>query len=247
MTPAMKLMFAARSLVFPGIDLHTRSRRSLSKFWGKGPRTVLDAGSGNGYFSWLAYKTGATVLALNFEKSQVEKSNAFFLDFKKCDPARLSFEERNLYTLESLVAEFDEIICFETLEHIKEDSRVCSQFFRLLKPGGVLHLCCPNALHPRHVVEQLDHNETGGHVRSGYTGESYRMLLEPIGFRIERIVGLGTPRLFKADRALRMLNQKFGLLPSVLAFPFAALALLGDQMTPAVPFSLYVKAIKPVR
>jgi hypothetical protein len=42
-----------RDLVYPGLDLHTRNRASLRRFWKTGARDVLDAGSGNGYFSWL--------------------------------------------------------------------------------------------------------------------------------------------------------------------------------------------------
>jgi len=48
-----------RDLIYPGLDLHTRNRASLCRFWKTGPRDVLDAGSGNGYFSWLAYQSGA--------------------------------------------------------------------------------------------------------------------------------------------------------------------------------------------
>jgi len=47
---------ALRSLIYPGLDLHTRNRASLRRFWKTGLRDVFDAGSGNGYFSWLAYQ-----------------------------------------------------------------------------------------------------------------------------------------------------------------------------------------------
>jgi ribosomal protein L11 methylase PrmA len=69
-----------RNLIYPGLDLHTRNRASLCSFWKIGPRDVFDAGSGNGYFSWLAYKSGARVVAANFDKKQVEKAKEFLLD-----------------------------------------------------------------------------------------------------------------------------------------------------------------------
>ena len=168
-----------RNLIYPGLDLHTRNRASLCKFWKIGPRDVLDAGSGNGYFSWLAYKSGARVLALNFDKTQVEKSRDFLLGYKKADPARLQFERYDLYDLPAEIRTFDEIICFEVLEHLRRDGEVVKEFYRMLRPGGVLHVCCPYRLHPRHQAEVLDLNETGGHVRSGYTEEDYRALFEP--------------------------------------------------------------------
>jgi SAM-dependent methyltransferase len=142
---------------------------SLCKFWKNGPRDVLDAGSGNGYFSWLAYKSGARVVAVNIDKAQVEKAREFFLEYKKADPTQLRFEHCNLYDLSMEVRTFDEIICYETIEHVRRDSEVVKEFFRILRPGGVLHLCAPNRLHPRNQAEVLDLNETGGHVRAGET------------------------------------------------------------------------------
>lgn len=130
-----KLKFLLRDLIYPGLDLHTRNRASLCGFWKTGARDVLDAGSGNGYFSWLAYRSGAKVLALNFEPSQVEKAQAYFLEHRKADPARLCFTRRNLYDLRTEERTFDEIICYETLEHVKDDTEVLTQFYRILRPG----------------------------------------------------------------------------------------------------------------
>src|SRR5476649_2116099 len=177
-----------RSLIYPGLDLHTRNRASLSAFWKNGPRDVLDAGSGNGYFSWLAYQSGARVVAFNFNKEQVEKAKDFLLGYRRAESGRLRFEHFSLYDLLSIDSSFDEIICYETLEHIRGDSEVSKQFFRILKPGGMLHLCCPYSLHPTHRDSKLDLDETGGHVRAGYTQDDYAALLEPIGFKIDTFV-----------------------------------------------------------
>lgn len=234
----------ARSWVFPGLDLHTRSRARLRRFWLKGDRDVLDAGSGNGYFSWLAYRSGARVVAMNFEPDQIARAREFFLDFRRAEPSRLAFEQRNLYALASETRRFDEILCYEVLEHLRHDGEVVRQFHRLLRPGGVLHVCCPHRLHPRHQAEVLDLEERGGHVRAGYTAEDYRALLEPAGFRIERFVGLGDAALFQADRLLRTIRNRFGdavalpLLPLVLPFVWFS------RLDPEMPFSLYARALK---
>jgi SAM-dependent methyltransferase len=234
-----------RSVVYPGLDLHTRNRAALCEFWKSGFRDVLDAGSGNGYFSWLAYKSGARVVAVNMDKTQVEKARQFLLSYKKADPARLQLEHRNLYELSGEVRTFDEIICYETIEHVRRDDEVVKEFFRILRPGGVLHLCAPYRLHPRHQAEVLDLNETGGHVRAGYTEEEFRGLLEPIGFRIQTMAGIGTAAVVHADELLRPIRFHVGdwlalpLLPIVLPFVWFA------KLNPAVPFSLYVRAEKP--
>jgi SAM-dependent methyltransferase len=233
-----------RDLIYPGLDLHTRNRASLCRFWKAGSRDVLDAGSGNGYFSWLAYRSGARVLALNFEKSQVEKARDFLIGFRKADPARLRFEQYNLYDLNKEQRTFDEIICFEVLEHLRRDREVLEQFYRILKPGGVLHLCCPHRLHPRHQMEVLDLNESGGHVREGYTEAEYRALMEPLGFKIEQIVGIGTPSVYYADKILRAIRNNCGDMFALPLLPFALPCVWMARQNPAMPFSLYVKASK---
>lgn len=247
MTLLHRLRLAARSAVYPGLDLHTRNRAVLCRFWRTGPRDVLDAGSGNGYFSWLAYRTGANVTALNFDAEQVGKAREFFLSYRGADPARLRFEHANLYGLRAETRQFDEIICYEVLEHLRRDDEVVAQFARLLRPGGVLHICCPNRLHPRHQAEVLDEDEAGGHVRAGYTAEDYRALLEPAGLQIERIVGIGPHSLYLADAILRAIRNRFGDAAALPLLPLALPFTWSGRTNPATPFSLYACAVKPDR
>src|SRR5262249_29451730 len=191
-----------------------------------------------------AYKSGARVVAVNVDKRQLHKSREFLLGYKNSDPSRLRFEECNLYELPAERRRFDEIICFEVLEHLLRDGDVAREFYRILRPGGVLHLCCPYQLHPRNRIEVLDIHGTGGHVRPGYTEEDYRALLEPIGFQITDVVGVGTPAVYQADRILRAIRNRFG---DLLALPLFALTLplvWSAKLDPPVPFSLYVKAEK---
>jgi len=234
-----------RSLVYPGLDLHLRNRASLRRFWQTGPRDVLDAGSGNGYFAWLAYRSGGRVVAMNIQEAQVEKARKFLLGYKQAHPARLQFERRSLYDLAGETRAFDEIICFEVLEHLRRDREVLQEFYRLLRPGGVLHLCCPHRLHPRHRAEVLDTKESGGHVRPGYTEEDYRALLTPVGFRIEEMVGIGTPSVYRADRILRAIRSRVGDIAALPLFPLGLPAVWLARFNPKTPFSLYAKAVKP--
>src|SRR5881296_2631908 len=173
----------ARRLIMPGADLFTRRRVRLKRYWQTGSRRVLDAGSGNGWFSYLAVRSGATVVAVNMDEGQVKKAIRFYNKTFGIPTDRLEFRLLNLYNVETIPGSFDEIICYETLEHIKRDTEVCSSFFRMLRPNGILHLCCPNADHPRWRNEWLDDKEGGYHVRAGYTLKTYQELLEPLGFR----------------------------------------------------------------
>lgn len=234
----------ARSLLFPGLDLHTRNRASLCRYWRQGPRQVLDAGCGNGYFSWLAYWSGATVVGMNYDQRQVRKAEDLLVRHRRADPERLRFEIGNLYDLGAERRTFDEIICYEVLEHLRRDREVLREFHRILRPGGALHLCCPNRLHPRHQAEVLDANEQGGHVRSGYTEQDYRDLLEPEGFAIDLIAGIGPKSLCVADAALRAIRNRFGDLVALPFFPLSLPFVWLARTNPPLPFSVYCRAVK---
>lgn len=233
-----------RSLIYPGLDLHTRNRASLCRFWNTGSRDVLDAGSGNGYFSWLAYRSGARVVAMASDPAQVEKARDFLVGYRRADPKRLQFEHRSLYDLVRENRVFDEIICYETLEHVRRDGDVLREFHRILRSGGYLHLCCPYSPHPRHKVEVLDEKERGGHVRTGYTEQDYRRLLEPLGFEIDRAVGIGPDMVYRADAILRAVRDRLGDLPALPLFPLMLPFVWFARENPPVPFSIYVRAVK---
>lgn len=235
-----------RKLLMPGFDLCTRRRVKLQRHWLSGKRSFLDAGSGNGWFSYLAYRSGATVTAISATPDEIEKARSFYNGWMAIPEQQLNFQQLNFYQVDSLKQKFDEIICYEALEHVNQDRLVAHSFFNLLNPGGVLHLCCPNADHPRWKAEVLDLQEQGGHVRSGYTLDSYRALLEPIGFEITAVEGVGGPLLTRAELTLSKLRGRFGdTLALPLALPAFATVWLDGNETDGCPFSLYVRAQKP--
>ena len=205
---------------------------------------VLDAGCGNSLLSHQAYLKGNRVIGVSI-KDEVIRNRELFNQFHGIPEERLSFRDVNLYDIESMEERFDEIICCEVMEHIKGDEQVCRSFFNILKPGGVLHLCCPNADHRFHKNYPLDPDETGGHVRPGYTATTYRELLEPIGFELSEPIGLGGPIRHLCNEPITRVQNVGGLLLGLPAFALLAPWVAFDTNSPAVPFSLYVRAVKP--
>ena len=236
--------------LFPGINFHARLRyRRLPEYF-RGPlngeaRLVLDAGCGNGMHSYQSYLKGNRVVGVSIKEREIARNRKLFNGYLGIPGERLEFRVHNLYDVRSLGLKFDEIICTEVLEHIGRDADVCCSFFDILKPGGVLHLCCPNADHADHRAHHLDERESGGHVRAGYTEQTYRALLEPFGFEVSKPLGLGgavrqacNKRVTQAQHIGRL---PLGLLTFAALAPFAAF----DTSRPRVPYSLYVRAVKP--
>jgi len=250
--PGTSQMLRLKWLFFPSLDLHTRSRfRMLPQFFRGGDLDTLDAGCGNGALSWAAYRKGNRVLGVTMEPAQIASDREIYASVG-ADSSRLEFQELNLRDVLSLDRTFDQIICSETLEHIKDDKKAVEDFFQLLRPGGVLHVCAPNALHPEHLQGRNPETEPedGRHVRDGYTLETYRALLEPAGFQIVASAGIGAAPICWADRLLRPIRGRFGMGSKGEAAAAPVFLLLSpvqllDRLNPPVPFSIYVQAVKP--
>lgn len=237
-------------MLYPGLNLNGRLRyRFLPTLFGRPKagedRLVLDAGCGNGMLSYQAYKLGNRVLGVSI-KDEVVRAKKLFNEYHRIPEERLEFRAHNLYDIESLGLQFDEIICCEVMEHIQGDEQVCRSFFQILKPGGVLHICCPNPVHPINATYPLDPDETGGHVRPGYTYEGFKALLEPLGFEVSEPIGLGGPIREACNKQITNIQLVGGLKVGIPLFLLLAPFALLDGTNPQVPFSIYVRATKPI-
>lgn len=248
----MAIREAVKWRLFPGLNLHARLRYRVLPEHLQDPRngeqrSVLDAGCGNGMLCYQSYLRGNTVLGVSIKEGEVERNRKLFNEYHGISEERLSFLVHNLYEVEALGKEFDEIICTEVMEHIERDADVCQSFFRILKPGGVLHLCCPNAEHPYNQQEALDEQEAGGHVRPGYTWDAYQKLLEPIGFQLSEPIGLGGPVRQGCNNIILAAQRYGGLTLGIPAFLAVAPLCMLDAFAPKnyIPFCLYVRAEKP--
>ncbi len=238
------IKFLGKRVFFPGLDLHTRCRyRFLPRYFKRGSISTLDAGCGNGALSYAAYKLGNFVLGITNDQESLNRTQKFFSTIE-VKPNRMRFKAYDLYNLQQMEEKFDQIICSETLEHIKRDDVIIKYFYQLLRRNGVLHLCSPFGVHPENISRRTNTKKAGGHLRDGYTLESYKSLLEPAGFKIVKIAGLGSPLLVKLDILIRWARNKFGDAMTLPIFLFTVPLQYLDFINSKIPFSLYVQAIK---
>ena len=104
---------------------------------------VLEVGCGRGFYLGAILKLVKGVMVVGLDnnekylkmartisggKAKVIKGNAVYLPFAK--------------------GTFDKVICSEVLEHVREDWKVASEIYRVLKPGGKALISVPNKNYP---------------------------------------------------------------------------------------------------
>ncbi len=213
-----------------------------------GPLRTLEAGCGSGAYTMYAAKIGNEALGIsnNVNFNQVAETRADMIGisgvkFLTADLRNLDREINNLGT-------FDQIICFETIEHILNDQKVVSDLATLLKPGGRFLVTMPYTNHKALLYEQLSTSEDGGHVRWGYTHEEIRKLFANCGLEIIRedyISGFVTQQLMNLMRILTIIHEKFAW---IVTFPLRILQIFDRPLTNLVSYpylSVAAIGIKP--
>ncbi|HLH14546.1 MAG TPA: methyltransferase domain-containing protein, partial [Solirubrobacteraceae bacterium] len=148
-----------------------------------GAARTFDAGCGNGGFSIYAALAGNDVVAASFAAREQEAARrraeivgARGIDFRTLDLREIDAQRASLGT-------FDQIICFETIEHVSDDEGLVRSLAAMLEPGGQLLLTAPFDGHrPLYSEERSPSGvEDGSHVRYGYSPRRLREIVEGAG------------------------------------------------------------------
>ncbi len=108
--------------------------------WARGKR-VLDVACGEGYGSALLARHAAHVTGVDVSADAIAHAGR---EYAKLGNARFVRASCTAIPLED--ASIDVAVSFETLEHIGEQAAFLDELARVLAPGGVLVLSCPNKL-----------------------------------------------------------------------------------------------------
>lgn len=115
-----------------------RANRRLLRMLPAGART-LDMGCGYGAFVALARRQGLDAHGVDFNAEQIEAGRRAY---GLADRLHVGLVEK----LPQLFVEssYDMVSLFEVIEHVERPRALLEQARRLLKPGGLLALSCPN-------------------------------------------------------------------------------------------------------
>jgi len=159
----------------------------LRKHLRRGGVRTFDAGCGNGGFSIYAARAGNEVLAASFSPREQEdaRRRADVVGVKGIDFRQLDLREIEEHRAE--LGSFDQIICFETIEHVGDDEGLVRSLAAMLEPNGQLLLTTPNdAHHPLYTEERHPSGvEDGSHVRYGYSQERLREIARQAGLEVQ--------------------------------------------------------------
>jgi len=158
--------------------------RFLDRYLLRGDKRTLDVGCGAGEFILYSALVGNRAVGLSFDEqlNRIGRTRASILNVHNIE--FVTGDIRALDQLANRLVTFDQIICFETIEHILNDNKLIADMARLLNPGGLLLLTTPNKHARFDSTAALSVYEDGGHVRFGYTFEEVGALFSQAGLDV---------------------------------------------------------------
>ncbi|MFT3737234.1 MAG: class I SAM-dependent methyltransferase [Breznakibacter sp.] len=194
-TPAMRVFFYRLLDLLLLRSWHIRMQ--LVK-WANDRRnlTVLDAGSGFGQYVYFMSRSkwNWMVKGVDVKQEQIEDCNRFFSAIGR--NGRVKFEYADL-TAFSEPDTYDLVLSVDVMEHIEEDEKVFSNFYKSMKNDGLLLISTPS---DQGGSDTHDHQEgevkgfIEEHVRDGYNIHDISDKLVRAGFKnVRAMYTYGTP------------------------------------------------------
>lgn len=189
-TPFLRKLFYFLLDVLLLRSWHIRSE--LRKLNGNAVKSILDAGSGFGQYSfWMTKKFDqAEILAVDVKEEQVADCNNFFNQIGK---SQVKFEVGDLVTFVQ-PEKFDLVLCVDVMEHIEEDVQVLTNYCNSLKTGGMLLISTPSNMGGSDVHDDGETSFIEEHVRDGYGIDEIEEKCKRAGFsKVEARYSYGAP------------------------------------------------------
>lgn len=120
---------------------------------------VLDIACGEGYGSAALAQTASSVVGVDIAQDAIAHASARYT------ADNLRFVHGSLTSIPAADAAFDLVVCFETLEHVRDQELAIQEMRRVLRPEGLLIVSTPNrdakdgALHEKNLHHSRELSE----------------------------------------------------------------------------------------
>jgi 2-polyprenyl-3-methyl-5-hydroxy-6-metoxy-1,4-benzoquinol methylase len=153
----------------------------LRRIFGDKTIEVYDAGTGFGQYSYFMFRKliPANILSVDVKEEWIEDAKVFF---SQIHMQNAKFQTEDLLNINH-ENKFDLILCVDVMEHIQDDIKVFSNFYRALKKDGFLMINTPSVFVGSDVHSDEDESFIGEHARVGYSQEELENKLHPLGFK----------------------------------------------------------------
>lgn len=168
-----------------------RNRLYQKLIKGSQQKEFLDIGTGNGFLLKYLSENGFKGEAIDISKEALRLAQKFIRP-----GSGVSLRLADFYKI-SPIKKYDQIFCFEVLEHVPDGKRFIMKMPKLLKKNGRVLLSVP-----AHMSDWNKIDDMKGHLHR-YEREELEKLFDDAGLKIIRFWSYGYPLL----RILRKINE----------------------------------------
>lgn len=232
-----------KAILLHGDPLHFDRWKWLKHRIMPGPLRTLDAGCGAGAYTMYAATIGNKSIGISSDRQNNQNAEYRAGILRIPSIKFITADLRDFGNLKARIGMFDQILCLDTIEHIKEDQKLIENLSSILKPGGRFLLTAPYKHYRRMVNDRLSESEDGGHLRWGYTHEEIRKMFNRCGLDVEAedyISGFISQQLTNLARLLGRVNKKIAWASTS---PFKILQLLDPLVTGLIGYPYFGIAV----
>lgn len=169
-------------------------------------QVLLDLGCGKGFQTQIMARSCARAIGLDVAPGRIAEARRFLRH--SCVEDRVEFLAGKVEEAGLPAESLDRVVSFCVLEHIPNLDQVLAELFRLLKPGGEMHVSV-DALASIRNPELLARHRRDHHVVEYFTPATLRQRLEKARFEVTEIRPIMTGEFARTQFEDRIARSDF--------------------------------------